>query len=60
MAYFHVGVKFAGADTHKGDSVPVRLVHVRLDFKDEGGKIILHGVNQSDVRFPGQRCGCHF
>ena len=42
MADFHVGIKLSGADTHKGNPVPVRLVHVRLDFKDKGGKIIFH------------------
>ena len=55
MLHFHAGVKFAGTDAHEGDTVPVRLVHVGLNFEHEGGKIMLHRINQTTVRFSRQR-----
>ena len=45
-----VALKFAGTDAHKGKPVAVRLVHVRLNFEYEGGKIVRKGVDFSAVR----------
>ena len=39
MVYFHAGLKFTGADAHECDTVTVRLIHIRLDLKYEGGEI---------------------
>ena len=36
---FHAGLKFAGTDTHKCDTVAVRLVHIRLNLEDKRGEI---------------------
>ena len=35
------------------------LVHIRLDFKDEGGKAVVEGVNRLTLCNSGQRRGCH-
>ena len=34
-----VPLEAAGADAHKGQTVPVGLVHVGLNFEDEGGEV---------------------
>ena len=34
-----VALELARADAHEGEAVAVRLVHIGLNFKDEGGKI---------------------
>ena len=52
-------VKPAGADPEKGDSVPVGFIHVGLNFEDEGGEEVLHGVNFPLAAVPGQRRGGH-
>ena len=49
-----VCVEAAGYHPHKGDPVPVGLVHIRLNFKDEGGEIIVHGVDHLPAGRPGQ------
>ena len=41
MVYFHAGLELAGYNTHKRNTVTVRLVHVRLNLKDESRKIIV-------------------
>ena len=33
MHYFHTSFKLAGTDSHKCNTVSVRLIHIRLDFK---------------------------
>ena len=39
MEILGVALELARADAHEGEAVAVRLVHVGLNFKDEGGKI---------------------
>ncbi len=44
MVDFHACLEFAGADTHESDTVPVSLIHIGLDLKHKGGKVLLfHG-----------------
>ena len=60
MLYLHAGLVFPGTDSHKGNSVPVSLIHIRLYFKHKCGKIILRRHYQSAVSPPGKRCCGHF
>ena len=53
------GIKFTGADTHEGDSVAMRLVHICLNLKDEGREILAHWINLSTVCLAGQGRSCH-
>ena len=55
VAYFHAGVIFTGTDPHKGDSVPVGLVHVGLDLEDKSGKRSFDGIDLPLIRLPGGR-----
>ena len=58
MPHVHAGFKLSGADPHKCDPVPVRLVHICLDLKDKRRKIrLLHRVDGAGVRHPWKR-GC--
>ena len=60
MMDLHARVKFAGADAHEGDPVPVGLVHIGLYLEHKGREIrLLHGVNIPPVGFPWKRGGCH-
>ena len=53
-------VKFAGADTHKGNSVTVCLVHIGLNLKYKSGEIIAHRIYKAAVCHSWKRgCG-HF
>ena len=54
-----VRLELAGDHPHKGDAVPVGLVHVGLDFKDEGGEILVKGVDDLVSCLPGQGRGGH-
>ena len=36
MTYLHVGIKFAGTDTHECNTVSVSLVHISLNLKYKG------------------------
>ena len=60
MLYFHAGLKLAGAYTHERDSVTVGFIHIGLDFKYKGGKIIFHRIDKSRIRPSGERGGGHF
>ena len=51
---FRVPLEFAGADAHEGQTVPVRLVHVRLNLEDEGGEIRAEGVDHAAVGGAGE------
>jgi len=44
MEGLHAALELAGADAHKGDAVAVGLVHVGLNFKDEGREFVAAGV----------------
>ena len=57
VVVFGVPLEFAGADPHECQTVPMRLVHVGLDLKDEGGEIGVEGVHSSLVGNPGQGRG---
>lgn len=37
----HALLKFAGANAHKTDTVAMGRIHVGLDFKNEGAKILI-------------------
>ena len=54
-----VRLELAGDHPHKGDAVPVGLVHIGLDFKDKGGEILVKGVDDLVSRLPGQGRGGH-
>ena len=54
-----VCLKLSGDDAHKGDSVPMGLVHVGLDLKDKGGKVFVKGIDHIIPGFPGQGSGRH-
>ena len=45
----------ARTDTHKGNAVSVRLIHIRLNLEYKSGKIVLHRIDQPDVRLSRQR-----
>ena len=47
MANPDAGGEFTGADSEKGDPVPVGRVHVGLDLKDEPGKLLFRGVHHA-------------
>ena len=57
MIIFRVPLELAGADAHKGQPVPVGLVHVCLDLENESREIRAEGVDGAAVRHPGQRRG---
>ena len=50
VVVLRVPLELAGADPHKGDPVPVGLVHVGLDLEDKGGEVLGEGVDLPDVR----------
>ena len=50
MVNLHALLKFTGADAHKSNAVPVRLVHVGLNLKDKGGELRAEGVDLTLVR----------
>src|SRR5699024_2547606 len=54
-----VRLELAGDDAHKGDAVPVGLVHVGLNLKDEGGEVVVKGVDDRVPRLSGQGGGSH-
>ena len=49
-----IPLELAGADSHKGQPVPVGLVHIGLDFEDEGREARVEGVDDAAVGLPGQ------
>ena len=55
MVDFHSGIEFAGADTHKCDSVSVGFVHVCLNLKDKRGKFFRHRIDHATVCGSWQR-----
>jgi len=58
MVVFRISLELAGADTHKGQSVSVGLVHICLNLKDKGGEIRVEGIHSTLVGNPGQGRGC--
>ena len=56
----HPGVEFPGADPHESDTVPVRFIHIGLDLKDKGRKVLLcHRINIPFVRMSRKRRSRH-
>ena len=47
MVYFHSGLELTGTDAHESDTVTVRLIHIRLDLKYEGGEIFPERVDHA-------------
>ena len=60
MRYFHACLKFAGTDTHKCDTVAVRLVHICLNLEDKRAEIRRERIHHAGCRISRQRRGCHF
>ena len=56
---FHAALELARADAHESDTVAVGLVHVGLNFKDEGRELVAAGVNglAGQAVHAGQRGG---
>ena len=58
MKHLHIGLKTPGDDPHKRDPVAMRLIHIGLDLKYKGGKILSKGIDRSMVRIScGRRVG---
>ena len=57
---FFRAVESARADAHESDTVAVRLVHVRLNLEDEGGKSVVERVDGHVLRTAGEGCRRHF
>ena len=57
MEILFIPLKAARADAHEGDAVAVGLVHVGLDFEDEGGEALVHGID--DIVLGNARQGRH-
>ena len=47
MVDFHSGLELTGTDAHECDTVTVRLIHIRLDLKYEGGEILSERVDHA-------------
>ena len=54
VEHFHALFKPAGANAHKGDAVPMGLVHVGLNLKHKGGETRVKGVHHAVLGLPGQ------
>jgi len=50
----HALLELAAANSHKGDSVAVSLVHVGLDLKYKGGEVVAEGVNNAVLSVSGK------
>ena len=59
MVYFHSGLKFTGTDAHESDTVTVRLIHIRLDLKYEGGEIRSERIDHAVCRSSRKRRSRH-
>ena len=59
MVIFGVPLELAGANPHEGQPVPVGLVHVGLNFEDEGGEILAEYIHLALVGNTGQGRGSH-
>ena len=53
MIILCIPLKFPGADAHKGQSIPMGLVHVGLNLEHKGGKIRGESVHHAFVTLPG-------
>ena len=54
MCNLHARFKFTGADTHKGDTVTMCLIHICLNLKYKGREIFSKRINFSDIRLTWQ------
>ena len=59
MVDFHSGFKLTGTDAHESDTVTVRLVHIRLDLKYEGGEIRSERIDHAVCRSSRKRRSRH-
>ena len=60
MSDFHTGCKFAGADTHKCDTITVCFIHICLNLKDKGRKIFRKWINDFVSGHTRKRRSGHF
>ena len=47
MAHLHTAVVGAGANAHKGDTIPVLGIHIGLDFENKPRKRLFVGIDQA-------------
>ena len=59
MVYFHSCLKLTGTDAHESDTVTVRLIHIRLDLKYEGGEIRSERIDHTVCRSSRKRRSRH-
>ena len=59
MVDFHAGLELTGTDAHERDTVTVRLIHIRLDLKYEGGEIRSERINHAVCRSSRKRRSRH-
>ena len=59
MVYFHSGFKLTGTDAHESDTVTVRLIHIRLNLKYEGGEIRSERIDHTVCRSSRKRRSRH-
>ena len=59
MVYFHSCLKLTGTDAHESDTVTVRLIHIRLDLKYEGGEIRSERIDHAVCRSSRKRRSRH-
>ena len=46
MIHHHVALKFAGANANVRDAVAMLRIHVRLDFENEAGKLLVAWLDE--------------
>ena len=59
MVDFHSGLELTGTDAHESDTVTVRLIHIRLNLKYEGGEIRSERIDHTVCRSSRQRRSRH-
>ena len=60
MVYFHSGIELTGADTHESHPVSVLRIHVGLNLKDEGGKLLFNRIDEPLIGHSRERGLRHF
>ena len=59
MVDFHSGLELTGTDAHESDTVTVRLIHIRLNLKYEGGEIRSERIDHTVCRSSRKRRSRH-
>ena len=52
-------LELTGANSHKGNSIAVGLIHIRLNFENKGGEIIIEGIDYIALCHSGKGRGSH-